>query len=443
MLALLLACSGPRATRQAVPEAEWIRNRPTSREYYIGLGQANKTGSPNDYMQQAKQNALADLASEISINVSANSALSAFETRNIYIEDFSQTVRAETQKELEGYELVDTWEGPTQYWAYYRLSKAHYQQQQQLKRSTATQKSANLLDKATQSLARNDAHMGIVLLIRAMEPILPYLNESLDAQLGGRNIALGSELIEQLMTATSKLRIDGPQNVSTKVGATIDPSTLRYSVSYGGKAQASIPLQAVYTEHPLTSPRATTASNGKASFSTGAIRSAKSTEQLTVSIDMATLVKEATADLTLKRILAKLTAPSHVTTISIQKPSVLVQITPHNEQHQKLLHTASSKLSELGVSPKTEGRADYTLLIHSTSSSKRSNNGLWATKLDTKLTLTDEHNAERYAKNLSINGSHFNPEQAVEAAYNELSKKLSTSTLREIVEGTIKGRKAY
>lgn len=443
MLALVLACGGSSKTRQTVPEAEWMRSRPNPQAFYVGIGQANKTGSPNDYMQQAKQNALADLASEISMNVSANSALRAFETRNIYVEDFSQTVRAETQKELEGYELVDTWDGPTQYWAYYRLSKTQYQQQQELKKSSATQKSANLLDKAMQSLARNDAHMGIVLLIRAMEPIVPYLNESLEAQLNGRSIALGSELIEQFMAATSQLQIAGPPSVNTKIGETIGPGSLSYNVSYGGKPQNGIPLQASYTERPLTNPRATTASNGKASFSTGAIRSNKSSEQLTVAVDMAALVKEATADIALKRILAKLSAPSHITSINIQKPSVLVQVSPSSDHTQKLLHSASSKLADLGVTPKTEGNADFTLHIQATGTNKQSSNGMWTTTLNTKLRLTDPHQVERYAKSLNVSGAHFKSEQAIEAAHNELSKKLITSILREIVEGTIKGRKAY
>ena len=47
---------------------DWIQNRPLSNDYYIGIAKALKNKS--DYSSIAKQNALMDLSSEISVKLS-------------------------------------------------------------------------------------------------------------------------------------------------------------------------------------------------------------------------------------------------------------------------------------------------------------------------------------------------------------------------------------
>ena len=56
---------------------KWVKNRPVSSEYYIGVSVVSK--DVENYMQLAKNKALQDLASQISINISSNSVLHQFE----------------------------------------------------------------------------------------------------------------------------------------------------------------------------------------------------------------------------------------------------------------------------------------------------------------------------------------------------------------------------
>ncbi|MFQ5825538.1 MAG: LPP20 family lipoprotein, partial [bacterium] len=48
----------------------WVKKRPVSAQYYLGIGVSQKKGVNRDYIQSAKNNALNDLASEITVTIS-------------------------------------------------------------------------------------------------------------------------------------------------------------------------------------------------------------------------------------------------------------------------------------------------------------------------------------------------------------------------------------
>ena len=195
---VLGGCAGSQKTNQIPVSPSWVQARPNSSVNYVGIGSARKTGDPNSYMQAAKQNALADLASDISITISSNSVLSAFESQQRYFEDYSSTVRANAQKELEGYEVVGTWEDNTSYWVYYQLSKESYRKLVEEKKRNAVSKSLDFYDRALKSIAANEARTGLVMLIKVLEPIKPYFAETILASYNGNDIFLGNEIIQTI-----------------------------------------------------------------------------------------------------------------------------------------------------------------------------------------------------------------------------------------------------
>ena len=80
--AIMLGCGGSKKVAQAPITPSWVQGRPTQAGYYIGIGSARKT-TP-DYQQAAKQSALADLASDISVSISSQSVLNAFESQTTF-----------------------------------------------------------------------------------------------------------------------------------------------------------------------------------------------------------------------------------------------------------------------------------------------------------------------------------------------------------------------
>src|SRR6056297_2029137 len=120
----LISCSSARISSNRQPE--WVTSRPLDNSYYIGIGISSKAGSNPDYIQVAKSNALQDMASEISVEISGTSLLNQIEDEKGFREKFESNIQTKIADELEDYELVDQWESPDRYYVYYRLSKATY-----------------------------------------------------------------------------------------------------------------------------------------------------------------------------------------------------------------------------------------------------------------------------------------------------------------------------
>lgn len=65
---------------------DWIENRPISNDYYIGIAKVFK--NKFDYSSIAKQNALIDLSSEISVKLSSASIFHQVDKGDRYREDY-------------------------------------------------------------------------------------------------------------------------------------------------------------------------------------------------------------------------------------------------------------------------------------------------------------------------------------------------------------------
>ena len=126
VILLSVSCSGTKKSVKidAPVYPDWIQNRPLSNDYYIGIAKALKNKS--DYSSIAKQNALMDLSSEISVKLSSASIFHQVDKGDRYREDYQSLIEMESQKDLEGYDLVATWENEKEYWLYYKLSKSKW-----------------------------------------------------------------------------------------------------------------------------------------------------------------------------------------------------------------------------------------------------------------------------------------------------------------------------
>ena len=113
---------------------DWVKSRPIDKNYYIGIGVAKKSKKNKDYIQYAKDSALKNLASEISVNISGEVISKVMEKNGINKEELISNIKTSTQAKLQGYELVGTWEDKNNYWVYYHLSKEKYKAQQKKKR---------------------------------------------------------------------------------------------------------------------------------------------------------------------------------------------------------------------------------------------------------------------------------------------------------------------
>ena len=100
-------------------EAHWVKNRPVSDKYIIGIGYADK--KTKNYRQVARTNAQEEIASTISVNISSE-LIDIMTEYSGNTEEYTRSeIIASTNLEVEGIELVDNHENRNGYWIYMRL----------------------------------------------------------------------------------------------------------------------------------------------------------------------------------------------------------------------------------------------------------------------------------------------------------------------------------
>jgi hypothetical protein len=441
LLAFLTTCSGGRAVRESsAPQADWVRSRPVSPGNYIGIGWAQKTSDIHQYQQAAKQNALADLASEISVNISSSSVLHTFESKLGFREDFSSTIQASTREELEGFQLVDTWEDQGNYWIYYRLSAARHNEIKERRKNDAVALSAGLLANSLENRDQGNIRLSIVQMVNSLEAIRHYFNDPLPAELNGRNIQLGVEIFNELSSSFSRLRISPVRNeITVKNGQAIQPSLLEFRViSELTGPVTDFPLIASYSERPIRNNRARTGHDGVARFSVESVRSAKNFESFVVRADMETILAEATTDPVIRRLVGRFPVPETVTRIFIQKP--VIRLDAREEIMGKAIQRGSLeegfRKNALDGGYKltmSQDDADYTVRIRANAMPSGETGNMRNMVLQGSITIETANGRLIYQRNLDgFRGSHLNADRAAEEAYRQAVNRLNSSFFREM-----------
>ena len=177
--AILLSCGVSKQveTIELVEYPEWIQTRPFSSDYYIGIAKAQK--SLGDYQAIAKQNALMDLSSEISVKLSSESIFHQVDKGDTYREDYQSLIQIESQKDLEGYDLVGSWENEKEYWLYYQLSKSDWVKIRAERRKKAIDEAYSYYKLAEKYLVDEDMPSSVHYAVKALDALKLYMNEPL------------------------------------------------------------------------------------------------------------------------------------------------------------------------------------------------------------------------------------------------------------------------
>jgi hypothetical protein len=208
-------CSGGKEL--ASPAPGWTVDRPISPTQYTGIGSARKSISPTTgdeadpgaALSAAKERAIADLASEISVHVESESVLESMSDHGAITEHFQSSIRSSSEANLSGYTLIDSHDDGTTVHVYYRLSKSAHAARR------AALKAAALESAATELLAGAEASNRIDVALshyadglRALEPFLGEVNR---VQVGpielGSKLAIDRELIRRMRSVIADLRL--------------------------------------------------------------------------------------------------------------------------------------------------------------------------------------------------------------------------------------------
>ena len=171
---------------------QWVTRRPVADGKYIGIGMASL--SDPDCRNVAVNNAMMDIAAQISINIESSSFMQTLDVDGKSRELFEEKVQSRMAANISGHELKDSYQSATHYYVYYELDRKKYE------KFVADQKKKGIdlgLDYYTKGRTAEASHSyvnAVKLYAKGLEAIEPYLYLDLKAKYEGRQIDLPVEL---------------------------------------------------------------------------------------------------------------------------------------------------------------------------------------------------------------------------------------------------------
>lgn len=311
----------------------WVQARPVSATDYVGIGLCPKTRP--DYQETAKKNALNDLASEISVRVEGNSLLYTLDRKSAFSEEFTSTINTRTDEQLEGYELVDTYENANEYWIYYRLDKAEHARIKAEKKRKAIAQATDGYQRARQRLAAGDLKGAFDQDLRALIAMKDHWGESDQVEVDGRSVPLANEIFNDLQRLTSGVRLSAlPERCALDYANRFRREML-ISAAFAGTGGthdlAQLPLVLTYPglSGPVGESR-NTDSEGHARTTVQRVDLDIAAPELLVRLDVAALVSKDLDPAFTKPLISSLTVPELHVPIDRTMPRVFIRATETN-----------------------------------------------------------------------------------------------------------------
>ncbi|HEY0977859.1 MAG TPA: LPP20 family lipoprotein [Flavobacteriales bacterium] len=408
---LIMVCSC--ATKKPVAQAEkplnaevqrpsWVQGRPITDAYYVGIGLCPK--GRTDFIETAKKNALNDLASEISVKVEGNSLLHTLDSKQNFKEEFTSTINTRTSEQLEGFELVDTWENGSEYWTYYRLSKAEHARIKAEKKQQAITQATDLFARSKQSLAGGDLRSAFDQDLRALIALKDHWGESDQVLIDGKLTPLANAIFSDLQTLTSGVRLSAlPERCELNYGNHFQREMLiRASFAGAGKARDLNQLPLFFSYPGLDGNVTNTKNTDVEGLARTTVQRADLEAQapeLLVRLDVQALVSKDLDAAFTKPLVGSLTVPELHVPIDRAMPKVFFTVSETNLGQPvndagvaSLIQEELTRRGFRAVSRATD--ADLVLDLKASTREGGESNGFFTTFLDLSFTFRDRRSEE-------------------------------------------------
>ncbi len=448
-ISFIIWTCGPGSTPPSLPQTtsqplkpQWLVEYPVTPNYYVGIGSALKTQYGAEAQKSAQDMALADLASQISVSITSDIVTSLIEKGDITEEEYKASARSQAIADLEGHELIDSWQDQDYYYAYYRLSKAKYAAIQARKRQAALDLSVDFLKQAETAAAINNFSDAFSAGLQAFRPLIPYLNEALQANFNGHTVIISNTVNQFLHTLITEINlVPSKTHIVGKLGQPVNEKMQIYAKGEGGQAIRNLPLSAHFTKGggELTKTLST-GKQGYAELKVLAITSNMKLQAIEISIDLESMyVNE--ADPILSSIINSIPKGSTQIILDVKNPTIYLETTEVYRGRQ---------LSQLQIEPKVKnhlikqgfhfvdkpGQADWQMTLNATATRGTEFSGMYTVFADVNLSVIDRNTgAEIYKNSLSrVKGIDLNYQNAANKALRTAAEKLNETILPQILE---------
>ncbi len=391
ILLLLVAGCSPAVNKQAaVPvQPDWLRSRPASGSYYTGIGHSTK-GSGINHLQAAKKSALEDLAGEIRVNIQATSALTVMDAGKQFSEKYEQIINTTVADDLEDYELADSWEDATEYWVYYRLSKAQYLALKKKRLEEATSLAFDFFTKARQAETEGKIAVALGFTLQGLRALEKYLAEPVRVALDDKEVLLNNELTGLIQSLLDRIQLTAkPAAVAINRRQALNtvPLLIQALDRRTNKPLEDLTLKAEFEKGSgeLVAQFRTGAS-GEAPIQLSRITSAEAEQSIRISVNPAGPDAAATTEIT-RLILSRMVVPQTRVMLQVKRPMILLA---SNERmlgsasgNPRISNTVRNFLTARGFGFTTDpGAAELILELESATEKGSISGSLYITYLD-------------------------------------------------------------
>lgn len=437
---LVLSCGVKKTTTlEPMPIAPiWVQQKPIENLYYSGIGMAIKSG--DNYQAKAKNSALNDLASEISVQINSTSVLYQVESNEQFREDFRANTRLSSIENIEGFELVDSFENTREFWVYYRLSKSEYQALKKAREEQAVSRALDLYRKAKEFKLNNQYDDALIYGVKSIEAIKAYLGEGLKINLDDQDIYLGNELFSFLNETVNDINIRAVLGdfVITR-GRVPEPTQLTFSVSTQEFISLSdIPVYFYFSGNRIKNNEQYSDHKGMVSYPLGKITSTNPREYLQANLNLVGLSKEATEDPFVRKLVAKISGSDARINMTIKKPLVYINSTEldFSDTLSNTILATTFKQEFLESSFQVTNNlnsADYLLELTSNTEKISSSGGFFSASLNANIKFYDNQLNLLYANQINgLKGVQLDYERAGRDAYQKASEQIEKLIFRQL-----------
>lgn len=422
---------------------EWVKEYPVSETHYTGIGIADRSTHPLDYIKIAQQNALQNLMSQIKVTISSQSVFLQMERESGYEEDFKSNIEVKAKEILEDYELVSTYTQSNEYWVYYQLSKQKYHETRNARIQEAVEESKYFLNKAVlYSTPYKDKY---IYYVQAMAKLEPYLSEPLLTEFDRENVYLGSEIIARFRSYVDDYQLYCvSKKISAMIGNTV--SKIDLAVEYDGNRLSNIPLMAVSADLELKDISKNTNENGVFTTSVPKIKSTQAVQKIEAGINFQDWLDEGTKSEFIQKLFKSVKTHQITIPIYVYTPTVFVSSEEKHfnidKKESELRFAAESALTKMGFTPvgnKKEAQLIMNISADTQKGREVKNQKMFTAFLNMSVQVKDLQGRIVFSDNITkLKGIQLDFNQADLNAYQLAKDEISNSIIADFVDSFTK-----
>ena len=421
----------------------WVQNYPVIEGYYVGIGIADKSTHPEEFIQVAQQNALQNLSTQIKVNIATESVFLQMEREYGFEEEFKSNIKVKADEYIEGYEMAGTFTQKNEYWVYYRLNIEKHNEIQEARKFEAMELSKSYLNEANDSY--NKPPERYINFVSALSILKPYLSDPLYTEYDRKNVFLGNEIISSFRSFVDDFRM---KYVGKKIKVMIgdEVGDIKIQVNHNQQPLKNVKLNISSSIMQVEKFSETTDENGIFTVIVPKITSAEAIQKMFVSINFEDWINESTSDEFIKKLIEsiqthQINIPAYVYTPNIY---VVSQEKHFNKEKvsTELKFAAESALNKLGFTAVSNKKdADLFMSIFSNTEKGQVINGqkMFTAYLNLTIQVKDNNDLIVFSDQVNkIKGIQLDIESANSDAYKGAKEEIENTVIPNFVNSFVK-----